>query len=129
MNILMSKFIYQNHPSSFLRRQESLFLLANASFVLQEIPAYAHYCPIKLLIPTNSGEPPLPLGEGRGEGSLAKSNANCLVKKYFLAFLQPTTSLLWILPSPRPSPRGRGGSPRFIFKSCLHKYIINWQYC
>ena len=92
-------------------------------------PPCVHYCPRKLLIPTNSGDPPLPLGEGRGEGSLAKSNANCLVKKYFPAFLQSTTSLLWILPSPRPSPRGRGGSPRFIFKSCLHKYIISYWYC
>ena len=60
------------------------------------------------------GRPPLPLGEGRGEGSIHRSNiVGCKkARKYF--FTKQLALLLARLPSPRPSPRGRGGSPEFV---------------
>ena len=60
------------------------------------------------------GRPPLPLGEGRGEGSIHRSNIVGCKKagKYF--FTKQLALLLARLPSPRPSPRGRGGSPEFV---------------
>ncbi|GEM_PF-3190643 len=80
-----------NSPSSFLRRQESLFPFAS------------------ILFSKKSDELPLPLGEGRGEGVSTRLMQVVLREVFASSFI--TNNITSIeLPSPHPSPRGRGGS-------------------
>jgi len=73
------------------------------------LPIYATFSKQDLKI--ESGLPPLPLGEGRGEGSLHRSDVVGYKRagKYF--FTKQLALLLGMLPHPAPLPEGEGVRP------------------